>query len=505
MTRKIFTSLILSATILLSSCNNDLLTAKLLDKIEKLEATIQSGQTGTKTNSQSDASGPSQTKPVSAYAVDAQNFVINSQRLSSGAIGDVSAGSVKINGVTVDSPMVFAPQNNAEQNAKEVARVLNSLSDKTGVRVETDGQGLIKLIGLTNDIHDNAGKQRLAPSKIEIYGAPQQIGIPNGVHDNAGKQRLITLALNPKQLFLTADKRPFTIKPGAEIKIVRQDERNIVQDLRSTQLDSDFRVQFNPLNPTENPDKAVARVFAVVDRFEQPIENPDTIVSTGFTPKEGEPVMITFTPAGNLAEPGTINGGTVTNRIVIQTSVIENIDSRNINNSGNNSGNQVTGDNNNTINGPFGTINNCRNTGSFTCLNAYNIPLSIIREILGGKVPIQPPEKQEPQKIDGNKATFVPLNDFEGTFAIVVNTRQPERGSDSKFTLKVVWGPNNSPTTTYQYNGPKGKVIFGLVKESETSSYPFTVELDHPVKQGDIYLDYQYHRALAAADEAYMW
>ncbi len=87
-----------------------------------------------------------------------------SQSLGAGAIGDVPAGTLQINGVSINSPMTFNAANTAEQNAQEVARAINTAAQTSGVYAETDGSGQVKLI---------------AQRPFTLSGAPPQIQLPN--------------------------------------------------------------------------------------------------------------------------------------------------------------------------------------------------------------------------------------------------------------------------------------------------------------------------------------
>lgn len=87
-----------------------------------------------------------------------------SQSLGAGAIGDVPAGTLQINGVAINSPMTFNAANTAEQNAQEVARAINTAAQISGVYAETDGSGQVKLI---------------AQRPFTLSGAPPQIQLPN--------------------------------------------------------------------------------------------------------------------------------------------------------------------------------------------------------------------------------------------------------------------------------------------------------------------------------------
>lgn len=87
-----------------------------------------------------------------------------SQSLGAGAIGDVPAGTLQMNGVAINSPMTFNAANTAEQNAQEVARAINTAAQTSGVYAETDGSGQVKLV---------------AQRPFTLSGAPPQIQLPN--------------------------------------------------------------------------------------------------------------------------------------------------------------------------------------------------------------------------------------------------------------------------------------------------------------------------------------
>lgn len=95
-------------------------------------------------------------------ALDHTRF--RSEQIGAGAIGDVPAGTVSINGVPINSAMTFAAGNSAEQNAQEIARAINTIASPNGVRASTDGHGYVELF---------------AAQPFTIAGAPPQLQLPN--------------------------------------------------------------------------------------------------------------------------------------------------------------------------------------------------------------------------------------------------------------------------------------------------------------------------------------
>lgn len=87
-----------------------------------------------------------------------------SQTVGAGAIGDVPAGTLQLNGIAINSAMTFAAANTSEQNAQEIARALNTAAAQTGVYAETDGSGQVQLI---------------AQHPFTLSGAPAQLQLPN--------------------------------------------------------------------------------------------------------------------------------------------------------------------------------------------------------------------------------------------------------------------------------------------------------------------------------------
>ncbi len=98
-----------------------------------------------------------------------ENLTLDSVRFRSldigaGAIGDVPAGTVQINGEPINSAMTFNAANTPEQNAQEIARAINTARNATGVRAETDGSGQVNLV---------------AERPFTVSGAPPQTQLPN--------------------------------------------------------------------------------------------------------------------------------------------------------------------------------------------------------------------------------------------------------------------------------------------------------------------------------------
>lgn len=91
-----------------------------------------------------------------------------SQRLAAGAIANVPAGTLTINGVTLTAAMTFNAANTAEQNAQVIATAINTISNQTALYAKTDGNGFVTL-------------QSQQP--FEIAGAPAQINLPNQVYE----------------------------------------------------------------------------------------------------------------------------------------------------------------------------------------------------------------------------------------------------------------------------------------------------------------------------------
>lgn len=87
-----------------------------------------------------------------------------SERVGAGAIGDVAANTVQINGINIASPMTFAAANTPEQNAQEIARAINTISGQTQVYASTDGNGFVQLS---------------SQKSFTIGGAPAQLQLPN--------------------------------------------------------------------------------------------------------------------------------------------------------------------------------------------------------------------------------------------------------------------------------------------------------------------------------------
>lgn len=85
-----------------------------------------------------------------------------------GAIGDVPAGTFTINGLSPAVAMNFAPANTSEQNAQEIARVINTLSAQTEVFAETDGNGFVML---------------RSPRPFTLAGVPPQLNLPNQLYE----------------------------------------------------------------------------------------------------------------------------------------------------------------------------------------------------------------------------------------------------------------------------------------------------------------------------------
>ncbi|PIQ28488.1 flagellar hook-associated protein 3 [bacterium (Candidatus Blackallbacteria) CG17_big_fil_post_rev_8_21_14_2_50_48_46] len=93
-----------------------------------------------------------------------------SLRIGAGAIGNVPAGTLSINGVTLNSAINFAAGNSAEQNAQAIATALNSLTAQTEVYAKTDGNGFVQLQSQT---------------PFQIAGAPAQLNLPNQVYEQS--------------------------------------------------------------------------------------------------------------------------------------------------------------------------------------------------------------------------------------------------------------------------------------------------------------------------------
>ncbi len=103
-----------------------------------------------------------------------------SERVAAGAIGDVPAGTVQVNGVTINSPMTFVAANSPEQNAQEIARAINTASAQSEVYAETDGQGFVRL---------------RSQKPFTIAGAPAQINLPNQLYQQGRNSAASTAAV----------------------------------------------------------------------------------------------------------------------------------------------------------------------------------------------------------------------------------------------------------------------------------------------------------------------
>lgn len=91
-----------------------------------------------------------------------------SERIGAGAIGDVPANTLTINGIAINSAMTFTAGNTPEQNAQEIARAINTATGQTEVSASTDGYGFVKLFS-----------QRA----FTVAGAPAQLQLPNQVYE----------------------------------------------------------------------------------------------------------------------------------------------------------------------------------------------------------------------------------------------------------------------------------------------------------------------------------
>lgn len=89
------------------------------------------------------------------------------EQIAAGAIGDVPAGTLSINGISLNSAMTFLAGNSAEQNAQEIARAINTLTSRSQVTAKTDGYGYVQLS---------------SQNAFEIAGAPAQIELPNQLY-----------------------------------------------------------------------------------------------------------------------------------------------------------------------------------------------------------------------------------------------------------------------------------------------------------------------------------
>lgn len=107
---------------------------------------------------------PAGERVLRAEKIDLDRIYFRSQAMGSGAIGDVPAGTVQINGTVINTPMTFGPGNTAEQNAQEIARAFNTVSQTTGLQAQTDGQGQVVLLG---------------QNPFVVSGAPPQLQLPN--------------------------------------------------------------------------------------------------------------------------------------------------------------------------------------------------------------------------------------------------------------------------------------------------------------------------------------
>jgi flagellar hook-associated protein 3 FlgL len=93
-----------------------------------------------------------------------------SLRIGAGALANVAAGTITINGVTLNTAINFNAANTPEQNAQAIATAINTISNQTTVYAKTDGNGFLQL-------------QSQEP--FEIAGAPAQINVPNQVYEQA--------------------------------------------------------------------------------------------------------------------------------------------------------------------------------------------------------------------------------------------------------------------------------------------------------------------------------
>lgn len=103
-----------------------------------------------------------------------------SERLAAGAIGNVPAGTVSINGVAINSAMTFVAGNTPEQNAQEIARAINTISSQSQVYAETDGYGYLKLV---------------SQQPFTIAGAPAQLQLPNQLYSQTRNAAASTAAV----------------------------------------------------------------------------------------------------------------------------------------------------------------------------------------------------------------------------------------------------------------------------------------------------------------------
>jgi len=104
-----------------------------------------------------------------------------SERLGSGDLGAVPAGTLSINGVPLNEPMTFNAANSAEQNAQEVARAINTASNGSGVFASTDGYGFVQL---------------RSQKAFEITGAPAALELPAQVYQQVQDTAASTGAIN---------------------------------------------------------------------------------------------------------------------------------------------------------------------------------------------------------------------------------------------------------------------------------------------------------------------
>lgn len=95
-----------------------------------------------------------------------------SERLAPGDLGTVPAGTISVNGVTINQAITFDPGNSPEQNAQAIAAAINSLPGGS-VRASSDGYGFLQLA---------------SQNAFEITGAPLALSWLNQVysqsHDN---------------------------------------------------------------------------------------------------------------------------------------------------------------------------------------------------------------------------------------------------------------------------------------------------------------------------------
>lgn len=94
-----------------------------------------------------------------------QTRLVSSQALAAGAIGNIAAGAMTINGSSIGA-VTFAAGNTAEQNAQALATAINTVSNQTEVSATTDGNGFVLV---------------QAQKSFTVAGAPVATNLTNGV------------------------------------------------------------------------------------------------------------------------------------------------------------------------------------------------------------------------------------------------------------------------------------------------------------------------------------